>query len=167
MKNSRGQKIKKKSSIRFVPLAQVLLDADFLDFVEHSREARHPRLFPHLPEGTKTDGTPNGKGYGKQLSKRFGAYRKKLEIEKSVAFHSFPHTISTLLAEKGVDERESALITGRVVNSQVPTLAMHYIHNADTFTLYKRLDVLAKFKSGVHLNEMFAAGLAHQDALYT
>lgn len=142
-KNSRGQKIKNKSSIRFVPLAQPLLDAGFLDFVEDSRKAGHPRLFPHLPAGTKTDGTPNGKGYGKQLSKQFGAYTKKLGIEKGVAFHSFRHTISTLLAERGVDERDIALITGHAVNSQVPTLSRHYIHIADTSTLSKRVEVLA------------------------
>ncbi|MFZ5658194.1 MAG: DUF6538 domain-containing protein [Pseudomonadota bacterium] len=88
-KNARTQKIKNRASIRFVPLAQAVLDAGFLAFVEAQRAAGQERLFPDLPPGTRKDGTPNGKGYGKQLSKQFAAYTKKLGIEKGVAFHSF------------------------------------------------------------------------------
>lgn len=147
-KNTRGQKIKNKSSIRFVPLAQPLLDAGFPRFVEDMRKTGHPRLFPHLPAGTKKDGTPNGKGYGRQLSRQFGAYVKTVGVEKGTGFHSFRHTLSTALAEQGVSERDIALITGHAVNSQVPTLAKHYIHIADTSTLPRRVEVLRAFEPG-------------------
>lgn len=70
-KNARGQKIKNKSSIRFVPLAQPVIKAGFLDFVEQMRAAKEPRLFPQLPAGKRADGTSNGNGV--QLSKQFGA----------------------------------------------------------------------------------------------
>lgn len=144
-KNTRGQKIKNKSSIRFVPLAQPLLDAGFLDFVEDMRKTGHPRLFPHLPAGTKKDGAPNGKGYGRQLSRQFGAYVKALGVEKGIGFHSFRHTLPTILAEVGVSESDIALITGHAVRSQVPTLARHYIHIADTSTLPRRVEVIGQF----------------------
>lgn len=153
-KNSRGQKIKNKASIRFVPLAQPVLDAGFLAFVEAQRAAGQERLFPELPAGTRRDGTPNGKGYGKQLSKQFAAYTKKLGIEKGVAFHSFRHTLATRLAEAGVSQQDTALITGHAVNTQVPTLAKHYIHIADTATLPKRVETLANFDAGVQLGAL-------------
>ncbi|MFZ2754600.1 MAG: site-specific integrase [Lysobacteraceae bacterium] len=75
-KHHRRQKIKTKSSIRFVPLAKPVLDASFLQFVEDMKANGHPRLFPHLPAGTGKDGEPNGLGYGRQLSRQFAAYLK-------------------------------------------------------------------------------------------
>ena len=150
-KKSRGQKIKNQSSIRFLPLAKPLLDAGFLDFVEDMKATGHPRLFPHLPVGTKDDGTPNGKGYGTQLSKQFGAYTKTFGIEKGTAFHSFRHTLSTHLAEKNVPSADIALLTGHAVQGQAPTLEKHYIHIAQTATLPKRVRTLAKFKPPVVL----------------
>jgi len=162
-KNARGQKIKNKTSIRFVPLAQPLLDAGFLDFVEDIRQTGHPRLFPHLPAGTKKDGSPNGKGYGRQLSRQFGAYVKTIGVEKGTGFHSFRHTMSTVLAEQGIPEREIALITGHAITSQVPTLARHYIHIADTATLLRRVEVLTVFPSHFelprYLSKQFDAAL--------
>ncbi|MEF3082713.1 tyrosine-type recombinase/integrase [Luteimonas sp. SMYT11W] len=66
-------------------------------------------------------------------------------VEKGTGFHSFRHTMSTVLAEQGIPEREIALITGHAITSQVPTLARHYIHIADTATLSRRVEVLASF----------------------
>lgn len=154
-KSARGakgaQKIKNKSSIRFVPLAEPVLNAGFLDFVEDMRQTGHPRLFPHLPAGTKKDGTPNGKGYGRQLSRQFAAYMKTIGIEKGTAFHSFRHTMSTTLAEAGVASMDIAMITGHTVPNQVPTLDNHYIHIAQTATLAKRVETLAKFQLEIPL----------------
>jgi integrase len=169
-KSSRNQKIKNKSSIRFVPLAQPLLDAGFLDFVEDMKDSGHPRLFPHLPAGTKQDGTPNGKGYGKQLSRQFGAYAKKLGIEKGTGFHAFRHTISTMLAEAEVSSADIAAITGHAVRSDAPVLDKHYIHIAKPKTLPKRVETLAKFKPHVDLvpyrKGQFKAELENNNALH-
>lgn len=150
-KSSRGQKIKNKSSIRFVPLAQPLLDAGFLQFVEDMKAGGHPRMFPHLPAGTRKDGTPNGKGYGRQLSRQFGAYVKGLGIEKGVGFHAFRHTFSTMLAEADISSADIAMITGHAVRSEAPVLDKHYIHIAKPPTLPRRVDTLAKFKPDVTL----------------
>ena len=150
-KTERNQKIKNKSSIRFVPLAQPLLDAGFLDFVEDMKACGHPRLFPHLPAGTRKDGTPNGKGYGRQLSRQFGAYAKKLGIEKGTGFHAFRHTFSTMLAEAEVSPADIAMITGHAVRSEAPVLEKHYIHIAKPKTLPRRVEVLAKFNPPVAL----------------
>lgn len=131
-KNARGQKIKNKSSIRFVPLAQPLLDAGFLDFVADMRAMKEPRLFPYLSAGTRADGTSNGKGFGVQLSKQFGAYVKTLDVEKGTGFHAFRHTLATALAEAGFPSMDIALITGHTVQGQAPVLDKH------TFILRRR-----------------------------
>ncbi len=169
-KNERNQKIKNKPSIRFVPLAQPLLDAGFLDFIEDMKRVGHPRLFPHLPAGTKADGTPNGKGYGRQLSRQFAAYAKTVGIEKGTAFHSFRHTLSTMLAEAGVSSPDIALITGHAVSGQVPTLDKHYIHIAQAATLPKRVETLANFKPPVGLiaykHEQFSESLLRSEDLH-
>lgn len=152
-KNARGQKIKNKSSIRFVPLAQPVIEAGFLEFVEKMRVAKEPRLFPQLPEGKRADGTSNGKGFGVQLSKQFGAYVKTLGVEKGTGFHAFRHTLSTSLAELGFPSSDIALITGHTVQGQAPVLDKHYIHIAQTATLQKRVQMLAAFRPDVVLGK--------------
>ena len=144
-KQHRSQKIKTRSSIRFVPLAQPVLDAGFLTFVEDMKHTGHPRLFPHLPAGTTKDGEPNGLGYGRQMSRQFAAYLKAFNVEKGTAFHAFRHTFSTRLADAGVSEADIALLTGHSVKSVVPTLSRHYIHIVATATLPLRVETLAKF----------------------
>lgn len=169
-KNGRGQKIKTKSSIRFVPLAQPLLDAGFLEFVEDMRATGHPRLFPHLPAGTKKNGKPNGAGYGRQLSRQFSVYVRGFGVEKGVAFHAFRHTLSTALAEAFVSTTTIALITGHARKQEVPVLETHYIHIADVKSLSERVAALAKFKPPVALAKyqkgQFFTAMADRDALH-
>lgn len=169
-KNARSQKIKTKSSIRFVPLAQPLLDAGFLEFVEDMRKGGHPRLFPHLPAGTNRQGKPNGAGYGRQLSRQFAAYVKGFDIEKGVAFHAFRHTMSTHLAEAFVPTTTIALITGHARKQEVPVLETHYIHIAEVKSLPDRVEALAKFKPPVALAKyeegQFSEALSDREALH-
>lgn len=169
-KHHRGQKIKTQSSIRFVPLAQPVLDAGFLQFVEDMKATGHPRLFPHLPAGTGEDGEPNGLGYGRQLSRQFAAYLKQFEIEKGTAFHAFRHTMSTRLAEAMVPKTTIALITGHARRQEVPTLEKHYIHIADVQTLPERVEALTKFNCDINVAKyaphQFASALVDVDSLH-
>ncbi|MGV8921615.1 MAG: tyrosine-type recombinase/integrase [Pseudomonas sp.] len=161
-----GQKIKGKASRRFVPLAQPVIDAGFLNFVEDMEAHGHPRLFPHLPMGTGKDGKPNGLGYGRQLSRQFGAYLKKLNIEAGVAFHAFRHTIATALDRANFDERRIARITGHQVPGSV--LARHYI---DAQSIPERVETLAAFNPAVEVPTytpgQFAAVLKRSGNLHT
>lgn len=169
-KGRRNQKIKTKSSIRFVPLAPPLLDAGFMDFVKDAEQSGHPRLFPHLPAGTKADGTPNGLGYGRQLSRQFAKYVHDFGIEKGVAFHSFRHTLATALTEADVDVSIIAKLTGHAKKMDVPVLETHYIHIADTKTLPERVAALARFEPCVvlprYVRGQFSESLAHSDDLH-
>ncbi len=169
-KNERSQKVKTKSSIRFVPLAKPLIDAGFLAFVADMRQAGHARLFPHLPSGTRPDGTPNGLGYGRQLSRQFSAYLKRFGIEKGTAFHAFRHTLSTRLVEVGIDVGVIAKLTGHAQKHQFPVLETHYIHIADATSLPERTAALSAFKPPLLLqkyqNGQFAAALKNKATLH-
>ena len=145
------QRIKCKSSIRFIPIAEPLLDAGFLDYVEDMRATKHPRLFPHLPAGKTKEGLPNGCGYGLQLGKQFGKYALGFAQEKKVAFHAFRHTLSTHLAEVGVDLSVIAQITGHAMARKVPALENHYVHISESRKLSDKMEALALFKPPVTL----------------
>jgi len=135
-----GQKLKNKASKRFVPLAQPLVDAGFLAYVEDVKTAGHDRLFPHLPNN-------DGKGFGKQMSKQFCAYIKERGVaEDGMGMHAFRHLLATRLDRAGVSESTIGKITGH--KSPNATLPKFYI---DTPTLQERVTVLAKFQSDVQL----------------
>ena len=132
-----GQKIKNAQSRRFVPLAQPLLDAGFLGFVEEVRGAGHERLFPHLPNGT-------GLGFGRQLSRQFSDYLKRQGLEEAgLGFHAFRHTFATLLDEAGEDLKAISRLTGHLDGkAQESTLERFYL---DRKTLPLRVATLTKF----------------------
>jgi len=140
-----GQKLKNKPSRRFIPLAKQILDAGFLDYVEEVKKMGLVRLFPHLPAGMKT-GTKelNGAGYGRQLSRQFGEYLKKLNVEKGVAFHAFRHLLATKLDRAQKTEKQIARITGHWIKGSV--LLRHYI---DKQTLPERVETLKAFTTSV------------------
>lgn len=135
-----GQKIKTNASRRFVPLAQPLLNAGFLTYVEDIRKAGHQRLFPHLPNN-------DGNGFGRQMSKQFAAFIKKRGVtEEGLGMHAFRHTLATRLDRAGVSESTIARITGHQASGGI--LPKFYI---DAPSLPERMTALAKFQSGVTL----------------
>lgn len=141
-----GQKLKTRSSVRFIPLAQPVLDAGFLHFIEDLRRTGNERLFPHLPNGT-------GLGFGKQLTKQFSAYIRRQGIrDTGVGFHAFRHTLSTALDRAGIDERRIAALTGHLAPQSV--LSRFYI---DPQSLPERVATLAAFKTPVEL-PMYTSG---------
>jgi integrase len=132
-----SQKLKGASAVRTIPIAQPLLDAGFLDFLEDARESGHPRLFPQLKRGTKKGSTQdNGTTYGASLTRLFSAQLKRHHIiEKGLAFHCFRHSLITGLAINKVQKSLIASITGhlprengRDAEPQYPVLEEHYLH---------------------------------------
>jgi len=135
-----GQKLKNKASRRFVPLAQPVLDAGFLRFVEEAKLAGEARLFPQLPNN-------DGGGFGKQMSKQFSAYLKKRAVtEAGLGMHAFRHTLATRLARAKVPLQTIGRITGH--KGEQGTLGKFYI---DEPTLAERLAALGQFVPGVPL----------------
>jgi integrase len=137
-KSKPGQKLKNKSSLRFIPISQPLLDAGFLAFVEDMKSAGQERLFPHLPNN-------DGNGFGRQMSRQFSTYIKSRGVsDAGMGFHAFRHTLATRLDRAGVGHGTIARITGHGLSGGV--LPKFYI---DAPSLPERVAALAKFEAGV------------------
>lgn len=135
-----GQRVKTKTSRRFVPLALPLLEAGILVYWLEAKEAGHERLFPNLPNST-------GLGFGRQLSRQFSTYIKRQGIaEVGQGFHGFRHTLASRLDEAGASPSAIAALTGHARGQSV--LERHYI---DRGTLPDRVRTLAKFSPPVSL----------------
>jgi len=146
------QKLKGRSSVRFIPLAKPLLDAGFLDFVADIRATKHPRLFPHLSCGVnQKTGEPNGSGYGRGLSERFSKYlHSVLDLPKGFSFHVFRHTLASALKHHKVDKELIATITGHDIRRSVPVLET-YLHDQPEELVKQQLSALSLFKPPVSL----------------
>ncbi|MBF9171410.1 site-specific integrase, partial [Xanthomonas campestris pv. campestris] len=132
-KIGKKQSIKNKHSRRFIPLAQPVIEAGFLTYVEEARQAGVERLFPDLPNST-------GLGYGRQLSRQFSVYIKRQGVsEKGQGFHGFRHTIASKLDEAGVSASAIGALTGHGTGQTV--LEKFYI---DRRSLPDRVTTLAK-----------------------
>lgn len=143
-----GQKLKNKASRRFVPLAQPVIDAGFMRFVDEVKAARGERLFPQLPNN---DGT----GFGRQMTKQFSVYLRTRGIsEPGLGMHAFRHTLATRLARAKVPLQTIGKITGHKGNEG--TLGKFYI---DEPTLLERRQALEQFSAGLALPLSHTIGL--------
>lgn len=154
-----SQGVKGESAIRIVPIAQPLLDAGFLHFLEDARESGHARLFPQLKLGLLR-GTEerNGTGYGGALCRLFSAYVKRhMPIEKGLAFHCFRHNLITGLGIKDVEPFVIASITGHTpeergkVAKSFPVMDDYYMHIPAEIIRPKQVAALATYQPPVVL----------------
>ena len=106
-----GKKLKNANARRKIPIHSTLIDLGFIDYVNALKNAGYARLFPELkPHKTK--------GYGRPVSAWFNesllARRLNVERNRTKSFHSFRHSVSTLLKEKGVSPELRAQLVGHV-----------------------------------------------------
>lgn len=109
--NESGKKLKNANARRKIPLHSKLISLGFIDYVNALKDAGYARLFPELkPHKTKGYGRPASAWFNESLL----AGRLKLERNRSKSFHSFRHSVSTLLKEKGVSSELRAQLLGHV-----------------------------------------------------
>lgn len=98
--SDQDKKLKTDTSAREVPLHPKLIKLGFLDFVTHVGTSNETRLFK--------DERRNSRGEFGNFSKRFNRYKEGLGIKSDthnkLDFHSFRHTLQTLLFDKGEEE---------------------------------------------------------------
>lgn len=98
--SDQDKKLKTDTSAREVPLHPKLIELGFLDFVTQVSTANKARLF--------SDDERNKRGEFGNFSKRFNRYKEGLGIKTDahhkLDFHSFRHTLQTLLFDKGEEE---------------------------------------------------------------
>ena len=158
------QRLKGKSAIRFIPIAQPVLDAGFLDYVADVRATKHPRLFPHLSCGVnKKTGEPNGAGYGRGLSTRFSEYlHGVLDLPSGFSFHLFRHTLATALELQNVKPELIATITGHEIRKIVPVLQEVYLHGQPDRLVEQQVQAIALFAPPVVLPTYVRGQFARQ-----
>lgn len=155
------QSLKGKSAVRTLPIAQPLLDAGFLDFLDDMKACGHPRLFPHLSAGiNRTTGETNAR-YSQAAVSQFGSYLKTLGVPKGVGFHAFRHTLATELHHLGVQEEDIALVTGHSVSKKVPVLHEAYFHKKPALAREKQIKALEQYRPAVEL-PVYKPGQFHQ-----
>ena len=103
------KRVKNRTSIRDVPIHSKLIELGFLNFVAGQKKKGETRLFPQLKR--------HRDGYGGSASKWFCDYQVRCGVEprdprrELKGFHSFRHTVSTVLAAK-----TDPLLHERVIN---------------------------------------------------
>ncbi|EPT8921564.1 tyrosine-type recombinase/integrase [Cronobacter dublinensis] len=105
------KKLKNANARRQIPVHSMLIKLGLIEYVKALRSIGYDRLFPEI--------TPNTvKGHGKAVSAWFNESilkkRIKLERDRTKSFHSFRHSVSTLLKEKGVSAELRAQLAGHV-----------------------------------------------------
>lgn len=164
-----SQELKGASAIRIVPIAQPLLDAGFLDFLEDARASGHPRLFPQLKIGCAKDTHQrNGSGYGQSLCRKFSTHlRKQMSLEKGLGFHCFRHSFITELRIKKVEPSVIASITGHTPKSNgqavqvFPVMEAHYTHIPEAIIRPEQVAALACYAPPVVLPKYKRGQFAH------
>ncbi|MDV3514681.1 site-specific integrase [Stenotrophomonas sp. C1657] len=166
------QSMKGAGCMRIIPIAQPLLDAGFLDFVEDMKATGHCRLFPLLSAGVnRTTGETNAR-YSQQFVVDFGRYLKTLGFEKGIGFHAFRHTLATELDVNDVPEKQIALVTGHSTDPRehVKVLRRHYLHKKSQATRSKQISALELYQPNVELPRyqrgQFAKWLADSKRFY-
>lgn len=98
-----SKRLKSESARRTIPIHNDLLTLGFLVYVQNTRSSGHARLFPALKSG------PNGYSHyfvSRHFSGKNGWLRKTIpDISEGVTFHSFRHTITTMLKNAEQPER--------------------------------------------------------------
>jgi integrase len=164
------QTLKGKSSERFIPVAQPLIDAGFLDFMEDIKASGSKRLFPHLSAGVNRKTGESNARYSQGLLNQWGTYLSKLNIPSGVRFHAFRHTLVTELDGQDVRVEDVALLTGHSVSKKVPVLETSYTHRSQKTVRSRQTQALGlyqpKVQLPVYVKGQFAAQLRDKTKFY-
>lgn len=98
---------KTEAAERQVPIHDCLLELGFLDYCDRVRETGHTQLFPHLIDGKN--------GFKKNMCRAFGEHLDQPDVNirhPLKVFHSFRHTVITMLTDKGVNDGQKRFLVG-------------------------------------------------------
>jgi integrase len=88
---------KTEAGARIVPVHPLLLNRGFKNFIKRRASEGYSRLFFDLP-ARGDEGN-----YGPDFSREFSRYKQKLGIGRSTVFHSFRHSVRTILTNAPAD----------------------------------------------------------------
>ncbi|MDN8644787.1 site-specific integrase [Stenotrophomonas indicatrix] len=166
------QSVKGKGSMRTIPIAEPLLQAGFLDFIEDMKATGHRRLFPLLSAGTNRETGETNARYSQQFIVDFGRYMKTLGFGHGVAFHTFRHTLITELDQMGIHDPAIATITGHSIEKRDRSKVMdeHYKHKKPLTARATQMELMEMYRPNVELPRyrrgQFAKWLADYSKFY-
>jgi integrase len=130
--------------IRITPIHNILVKLGFIKFVNSCKNNNQARLFP--------DEARNERDQFSGYSKRFNTFRKKcgvgIEDSDKVDFHSFRHTVSTILIGMGVATGVANDIVGHASSQRTET---ERTYSEGAFISVK-VDALKKLKYDIDFN---------------
>jgi integrase len=142
---------KNDNSVRRLPITRPLIELGFLDYVEHLRKLDAQYLFPNRDWDAATyQFDPS-----KNQSHRFGLYLDKLDIKHPMlVFHSFRHTLITVMQDAGVplahamqiaghEAQDHAVRTKRITEEQARSVHLSVYTHADLDRLGTEYPLLA------------------------
>jgi len=138
--------LKNESSRRRVPIHGMLLELDFLDFVDRQKQLGKSRLFSELKER-------NGK-FNHYFGRWFGTYQRKCGVksippDQRKTFHSFRHTVASKLRNtNGVPIEDVEELIG---HSHTGTTLKNYARELD---LKQKFELVQKIKYDVNLKDI-------------
>ena len=109
---SPDKSLKNPTSRRIIPIHQTLIDLGFIKYVQSLDKKGTQRVFPELTLGKN--------GYSRNVSRFFNEkyLNKKLGIKmRGKNFHSFRHTLTNHLKQKGINENYVDELTGHKWNT--------------------------------------------------
>lgn len=119
---------KTENAEREVPIHDALLDLGLLDYCDGIRKTGHSQLFPHLVNGKN--------GFKKNMTRMFGEHLDSPEVNIKnplKVFHSFRHTVVTMLTDKGVNDGQKRFLVGHDIDTRT-SAHDDYVHgDAMTF----------------------------------
>lgn len=142
---------KNDNSVRCLPITQPLIELGFLDYVEHLRKLEAQYLFPNRD----WDAATYQLDPSKNQSRRFGQYLDKLDIKHPLlVFHSFRHTLITVMQDAGVplahamqiaghEAQDHAVRTKRITEEQARSVHLSVYTHADLERLGTEYPLLA------------------------
>ena len=104
------RKLKTRSSERVIPIHPFLIEVGFLKYVDRMQKQNRTKLFPELNRH-------NGKiSHG--ASQWFGKFKRGLGFpERKKVFHSFRHSVISMLRKKRVPDHEVKMLLGHTTGS--------------------------------------------------
>jgi hypothetical protein len=110
-----GRRVKNVNSIRRVPVPDLLIKLGLIEYVQHVQHLGARTLFPHRPLNPTRMADPS-----KHVSRAFGEYLDVLGItDRRKTFHSFRHTVVTLMHVRSVPLADAVLIVGHAAQDQL------------------------------------------------
>ncbi len=147
--------LKAEGSARWVPLHQNLLSLGVIEALVEGRDGNEMLLREGEVGAEEKDALKDGEdtSYGSAFGKWFQRFKSEYGVRNEVVFHSFRHTVTTLLCNSGVQDKFVEELIGH--ESQERRSELHRYKKGQTLQMLK--DVIDRLSLPVDVEKMAGA----------